>query len=70
MSTGPNFGFSVQGTDADIFEGHLACGGGSGETSFPYLITPYEAIQQRAIKDKSMIFWILNNSKYGKFSVE
>ncbi|KAF7536277.1 hypothetical protein G7054_g4661 [Neopestalotiopsis clavispora] len=62
IENGPNFGFSVQGTDADIFEGHLACGGGSGETSFPYLITPYEAIQQRAIKDKSMIFWILNNT--------
>lgn len=62
-TAGPNYPFSVQGTTADIFEGHLVFGGGSGQTSLPYLITPFQAITQHAVEDGSMIWWIMNNSK-------
>lgn len=30
--------------------------------SMPYLVTPYNSLTERAIKDNSMIFWIMNNS--------
>ncbi|EGO28584.1 glycoside hydrolase family 3 protein [Serpula lacrymans var. lacrymans S7.9] len=50
--SGPNE-FSDQG-GSDRF---LAMGWGSGTGLFPYLITPYEAIQERARQDGSSIFW-------------
>ncbi|KAK6197186.1 hypothetical protein LQW54_010842 [Pestalotiopsis sp. IQ-011] len=59
---GPNFAWSVGGTGADIYEGHLASGGGSGQLALPYLVTPYEAIQRRAIEEDTMVFWIMNNT--------
>ncbi|KAJ4114731.1 hypothetical protein NW768_011285 [Fusarium equiseti] len=59
---GPNQAFSVQGTDSDVYQGHLASGSGSGSLSFPYLITPFQALTNRAIEDNSMIWWILNNT--------
>ncbi|RDW85901.1 hypothetical protein BP5796_04226 [Coleophoma crateriformis] len=60
--SGPNYGWSVGGTGADVFQGHLALGGGSGETSLPYLVTPFNSLTQRAIEDNSMIWWITNNT--------
>jgi hypothetical protein len=63
LPLGPNYVWSVSGTGADIFEGHLASGGGSGGLSFPYLITPFNSLTDRAVKDNSMIWWIMNNSK-------
>jgi len=71
-SSGPNFGWSVQGTDADIFQGHPVSGGGSGQLSLPHLVTPFQSLTQLAMDDDSMIWWIMNNSKrvprshYGK----
>ncbi|KAI9146985.1 putative beta-glucosidase D [Paramyrothecium foliicola] len=59
---GPNQAFSVQGTSSDIYQGHLATSGGSGQASFPYLITPHTAITIRAAEDGSMIWWLLNNT--------
>ncbi|KAF4637604.1 hypothetical protein G7Y89_g477 [Cudoniella acicularis] len=59
---GPNFAWGVQGTSADIFQGHLVSGGGSGQLSLPYLITPFQALSQRAYEDNSMIWWIMNNT--------
>ncbi|CAN8103469.1 unnamed protein product [Discula destructiva] len=59
---GPNLPFSVAGTDADIYEGHLATGGGSGELALGYLSTPYQAISAHAYEDRSMIWWIMNNT--------
>ncbi|XEV01614.1 hypothetical protein FSHL1_006901 [Fusarium sambucinum] len=59
---GPNQAFSVQGTDSDVYQGHLAGGSGSGSLSFPYLITPFQALTSRAIEDNSMIWWIMNNT--------
>lgn len=63
FNPGPNFAWSVAGTGADIYQGHLASGGGSGQLALPYLVTPYEAIQRRAIEEDTMVFWIMNNSK-------
>ncbi|KAJ0335961.1 hypothetical protein COL922a_008572 [Colletotrichum nupharicola] len=58
----PNQPFSVQGTDSDVYQGHLASGTGSGQLSLPYLVTPFQAITARAIEDNSMIWWLLNNT--------
>lgn len=60
--SGPNYQWSVQGTGADVYQGHLATGGGSGQASFPYLITPQLSLTLRAVQDNSMIFWITNNT--------
>jgi hypothetical protein len=35
----PNLAWNVQGTDANIFQGHPVSGGGSGQLSLPYLVT-------------------------------
>lgn len=59
---GPNLPFSVSGTDADIYEGHLASGGGSGELALGLLATPFQAISQHAYQDRSMMWWIMNNT--------
>ncbi|RDW92678.1 hypothetical protein BP5796_02072 [Coleophoma crateriformis] len=59
---GPNFAFSVSGTTSNIYEGHMASGGGSGQTSLPYLITPFNSITQRAVEDNTMLWWVLNNT--------
>ncbi|KAJ3476612.1 hypothetical protein NLI96_g11043 [Meripilus lineatus] len=53
---GPN-GFGDRGGD----DGILAMGWGSGTAQFPYLISPLEAIQARARKDRSNVDWFLNN---------
>ena len=53
---GPN-GYSDRGGD----DGTLAMGWGSGSASFPYLITPLEAIQERARHDRSSVSWFLSN---------
>ncbi|KAM0205566.1 hypothetical protein ACHAQI_009126 [Fusarium lateritium] len=59
---GPNQAFSVQGTDSDVYRGHLASGSGSGSLSFPYLMTPFQALTTRAIEDNSMIWWVMNDT--------
>lgn len=60
---GPNYAFGVTGTSSNIFEGHLITGGGSGQGSAPYIVTPFQSITQHAIDDNSMIWYIMNNSK-------
>ena len=42
-------------------DGTLAMGWGSGTANFPYLITPLEAIQQRAREDRASVSWFLDN---------
>lgn len=59
---GPNMPFSVTGTDGDTYAGHLSSGGGSGELALGYLSTPYQALSERAVQDRSMIWWIMNNT--------
>lgn len=48
---------------ADDYEyGVLPAGGGSGSARFSYLISPLEAIKQRASKDGSQVQYMLNNT--------
>jgi beta-glucosidase len=55
-SRGPN-GYPDRGGN----EGTLAMGWGSGTAQFPYLISPLEAIQARAIKDNTLVNWWLRD---------
>ncbi|OHF04312.1 hypothetical protein CORC01_00651 [Colletotrichum orchidophilum] len=59
---GPNQGFTVQGAASDVYQGHLVSGIASGALSLPYLVTPFQALTQRAIDDNSMIWWLMNNT--------
>lgn len=61
VMAGPNVEFSVTGS-GPTYDGHLAGGSGSGQTSLPYLITPQQAITYKAASDGTMIRWILNNT--------
>jgi beta-glucosidase len=61
VMAGPNYVFGVTGS-GPTYEGHLAGGSGSGQTSFPYLITPQQSLTTRASLDGTMIRWILNNT--------
>ncbi|KAF7975977.1 hypothetical protein HWV62_8124 [Athelia sp. TMB] len=53
---GPN-----QFTDQGGSDGTLASGWGSGSANFTYLITPYEAIQARARRDRTSVSWLFDN---------
>lgn len=61
IMAGPNYVFSIAGAPS-TYGGHLAGGSGSGQTSFPYLITPQQALTNRASMEGTMIRWILNNT--------
>ncbi|KAI9644916.1 hypothetical protein NHQ30_006950 [Ciborinia camelliae] len=61
VMAGPNYQFTVDETDM-TYDGHLAGGAGSGQISFPYLITPQHALTDQARIDGTMIRWILNNT--------
>ncbi|PBP17340.1 beta-glucosidase D [Diplocarpon rosae] len=58
---GPNAEFSIAGA-GPTYAGHLAGGSGSGQTSFPYLVTPQHALTSQAALDGTMIRWILNDT--------
>ncbi|KAF8654787.1 hypothetical protein AX16_003442 [Volvariella volvacea WC 439] len=53
---GPN-GFADHGGS----DGSLAMGWGSGTANFTYLVTPLEAIQRRARRDRTSVSWILDD---------
>ncbi|KAL1688130.1 glycoside hydrolase family 3 protein [Schizophyllum commune] len=53
---GPN-----QFADQGGSDGVLAMGWGSGTANFTYLITPLEAIQRRARKDRTSVSWLLDD---------
>lgn len=61
VMAGLNYILSIEGS-GPTYEGHLAGGSGSGQTSFPYLITPQQALTNNAAADGTMIRWILNNT--------
>ncbi|KAF5376043.1 hypothetical protein D9615_007662 [Tricholomella constricta] len=42
-------------------DGVLAMGGGSGTADFTYLISPYEALQARARRDRTSVSWIFDD---------
>ena len=50
-------GFTDRGGD----DGVLGMGWGSGSAQFPYLVTPREAIQARARRDRTSVSWWLDN---------
>lgn len=53
---GPN-GCPDRGCD----NGTLAMGWGSGSTNFPYLVDPLSAIQTRALQDRTVVQYVLDN---------
>ncbi|KAL7414273.1 beta-glucosidase [Mrakia frigida] len=53
---GPN-GFTYGGG----VDGHLSMGWGSGTGAFPYLVSPLEAIQQRARENATTVNWVCDN---------
>ncbi|CED83962.1 glycoside hydrolase family 3 protein [Phaffia rhodozyma] len=55
-SIGAN-GYADRGGD----DGILAIGWGSGTANFPYLISPLEAIQAKAVEENQIINWYLDN---------
>ncbi|KAK5131956.1 hypothetical protein LTR08_000468 [Meristemomyces frigidus] len=59
---GPNTAFSVSGSGSDIYQGHLASATGSGQLSFSYLATPFQALSLRAAADGTMFRWIMNDT--------
>lgn len=63
-AAGPNMEFSVQGS-GPTYQGHLATDTGSGQSSYPYLITPQHALTTKAAEDGTMIRWILNDTYSG-----
>ncbi|KAF2098536.1 putative beta-glucosidase [Rhizodiscina lignyota] len=54
---GPN-GYADRAGDS----GTLAMGWGSGTANFPYLVDPLAAIQARALRDQTVVQYVLNNS--------
>ncbi|KAK6214287.1 hypothetical protein LQW54_004513 [Pestalotiopsis sp. IQ-011] len=69
VMAGPNEVFSVTGSPAQIYPGHLAGITGSGEDSFPYVVDPYVALSIRAIDDGTSINWIFNNTYTSPYSI-
>ena len=57
---GPN-GFADRGGS----DGILAMGWGSGTTNFTYLISPLEAIQERARRDGTVVNWYFDDFNLG-----
>lgn len=58
---GPNYPFSVQGM-TDPYDGHLTTGGGSGQGSLTYAVSPYEAIAARVRAEGGMIRYLMNDT--------
>ena len=59
---GPNRAFSVEGVGEAVYQGHLASAGGSGQLSFSYLATPFQALSLRAAADGTMFRWLMNDT--------
>ncbi|KAK2459326.1 hypothetical protein APHAL10511_008657, partial [Amanita phalloides] len=61
---GPGAAGANQFSDQGGQNGILAMGWGSGTAWFPYLISPYEAIQRRAAQDHTSMFWSFDDYNY------
>ncbi|KAF2029955.1 glycoside hydrolase family 3 protein [Setomelanomma holmii] len=59
---GPNTALTVQSGVASTMDGHMSQIGGSAMSSATYLITPFQAFNERAHKDGFMLKWWLNNT--------
>ncbi|KAK2030773.1 glycosyl hydrolase family 3 N terminal domain-containing protein [Colletotrichum zoysiae] len=53
----PSYGPSFGSTLGNTFNGTLISGGGSGTTTPPYVISPFQAIQERVIADGGVVKW-------------
>lgn len=61
---GPGRAGANEFSDQGGTDGILAMGWGSGTANFPYLISPYESIQQRAAQDHTLISWSFDDFNY------
>lgn len=61
VTGGPNTAMDISGS-GPTYQGHLATGSGSAQSSFPYLITPHIALTNRAVTDGTMLRWVLNDT--------
>ncbi|KAH7075084.1 glycoside hydrolase superfamily [Paraphoma chrysanthemicola] len=59
---GPNTALTVQSGVASTMDGHMSQIGGSAMSSAAYLVTPFQAFNERAAKDGFMLKWWLNNT--------
>ncbi|RAL03482.1 putative beta-glucosidase [Aspergillus ibericus CBS 121593] len=59
---GPNYAYNPITGSGPTYDGHLATGTGSGQASFPLLVTPLAALAFRALQDGTMLRWILNDT--------
>ncbi|PYI05192.1 glycoside hydrolase [Aspergillus sclerotiicarbonarius CBS 121057] len=59
---GPNYAYNPITGSGPTYDGHLATGTGSGQASFPLLVTPLAALTFRALQDGTMLRWILNDT--------
>ncbi|PYH67878.1 putative beta-glucosidase D [Aspergillus vadensis CBS 113365] len=59
---GPNYAYNPITGSGPTYDGHLATGTGSGQASFPLLVTPLTALTFRALRDGTMLRWILNDT--------
>ncbi|KAK1967044.1 glycosyl hydrolase family 3 N terminal domain-containing protein [Colletotrichum sublineola] len=55
--TDPSYGPSFGATLGNMYNGTLIAGGGSGTTTPPYVISPFQAIQERVIADGGVVKW-------------
>ncbi|BFZ64033.1 hypothetical protein YB2330_005171 [Saitoella coloradoensis] len=55
-------------SDRGCDNGTLAMGWGSGSDNFPYLITPLEAIQERAVQDGTVVQWVIDDYAYSQIN--
>ena len=58
---GPSIYGSNGCSDRGCDNGTLAMGWGSGSSNFPYLVDPLAAIQARALQDRTVVQYVLNN---------
>ncbi|KAH8429333.1 uncharacterized protein LDX57_007000 [Aspergillus melleus] len=61
ITGGPNTAMDINGS-GPTYQGHLATGTGSAQSSYPYLITPHIALTNRGVEDGTMLRWILNDT--------
>ncbi|PWY90407.1 putative beta-glucosidase D [Aspergillus sclerotioniger CBS 115572] len=58
---GPNQDLSIDGS-GPTYQGHLATGSGSGQASYPYLVTPLVPLTVKATEDGTILNWILKDN--------
>lgn len=61
FSAGPNGALSVDGS-GPTYQGHLGTGSGSGQASYPYLVTPLVPLTLKAMNDGTILNWILEDN--------